>query len=332
MTVKTGLRLLVTGGCGFIGSHLVAALVAAGHEITVLDDLSTGRASVLPPGVQLVVGDIRDTGLVRRLVGDVEGCCHLAAIASVVRAGEDWVGTHGVNQTATVGIFDAARPRPGRPAIPVIYASSAAVYGDPGGAAALTERAPKRPLSAYGADKLGCELHAAVASGQYGVPTTGLRFFNVFGPRQAASSPYSGVISVFINRLLRGLPLMVNGDGRQTRDFIFVADVVRCLMAAMDTALVRAGPAEAQVFNVCTGRSVTVLALASVLGSLLGRQPTIEFAPARPGDIRHSVGDPSEATQRLGTTPRVTLEAGLKATVAWALAEAQRAAEADLPT
>lgn len=191
---------LVTGGCGFIGSHLVDALLGGGHEVRVVDDLSTGKRENLPDGVELFLGDVADGALMRRAMMDVDGCFHLAAVASVQRGNEDWLGTHRVNLTGAVTVFDLARNcRPSGP-VPVVYASSAAVYGD-NPALPLAEDAATRPLSAYGADKLGCELHARVAWLVHRVPNVGFRFFNVYGPRQDPKSPYSGVIAIFAGKV-----------------------------------------------------------------------------------------------------------------------------------
>ncbi|MGH7209981.1 MAG: NAD-dependent epimerase/dehydratase family protein, partial [Acetobacteraceae bacterium] len=213
-------RYLVTGGCGFIGSHLCDALLAHGHAVRVLDDLSTGRRENLPPAAELIVGDVGDAALAAHALDGVSGCFHLAAIASIERGVQDWPGTHRVNLSATVGLLDAIRRLPAPVAF--VCASSAAVYGDCD-RLPLDEDAPARPLSAYGADKLGCELHARVAAHVFAVPTVGLRFFNVYGPRQDPRSPYSGVISIFCDRLRRGAPIDLFGDGEQTRDFVFVA-------------------------------------------------------------------------------------------------------------
>ncbi len=295
-------RYLVTGGCGFIGSHLVRDLVRDGQEVRVLDDLSTGRPERLPPSCELTVGDVRDGDLVAKVMGDVDGCYHLAAVTSVQRSNEDWPGTHRINLGGTVNVLDAARRR----RTPVIYASSAAVYGD-NAEIPVTESSSVRPLIPYGADKLGSELHARVAGLAHGVPTRGLRFFNVFGPDQDPSSPYSGVISVFVDRLLKGEALTVYGDGQQTRDFIYVDDVVAALRASMDRADCNAG-----VFNICTGESVSINQLAQVLMSILGvRLPIIREA-SRAGDIRVSIGDPSKARKYLGFKARRTLVDGLR--------------------
>lgn len=297
---------LVTGGCGFIGSHLCERLLAAGHRLRVLDDLSTGKRENLPAGVELRVGSVADAALVQDAMAGLDGCFHLAAIASVQRSVEDWLGTHATNLTGAIAVFDAAR-RHG--ALPVVYASSAAVYGD-NPQMPLAETAATSPMSAYGADKLGCELHARVASLVHAIPTTGFRFFNVFGPRQDPHSPYSGVISIFIERLRRGLPLKVFGDGLQSRDFVFVGDVVDHLIAAMTN------PTQgSRVFNVCTGRSSTLAQLVEVLGELLGVVPAVEYEAPRSGDIRVSLGDPTICRTGLGVSAETSLRDGLAATL-----------------
>src|SRR5580658_7797789 len=230
---------LVTGGAGFIGSHLCDALLARGDKVRVLDDLSTGRRANLPSQAGLIVGDIADPETALAATDGIDGCFHLAAIASVERGINDWLGTNRVNLSGTISIFDAIR-RHGTKA-PVVYASSAAVYGDCR-TIPIPETAECRPLSAYGADKRGCELHAVTATHVHGIPTTGLRFFNVYGPRQDPKSPYSGVISIFCERIRNEMPVDVLGDGAQTRDFVHVSDVVTALMAGM-----RPGPEAAIV-------------------------------------------------------------------------------------
>ena len=241
-------RYLVTGGAGFVGSHLVELLRVQGHAVRVLDDLSSGSRANLPPQTELVVADVIDTEAVARAFDGVDGCFHLAAIASVERSHRGWVRTHQVNLTGTINVFDqAARQAQHRRVVPVVYASSAAVYGDCR-AVPIGEDSPANPLSAYGADKLACEFHARIAGAIHGVPTTGLRFFNLYGPRQDPRSPYSGVISIFADRLLRGEPVDIFGDGEQVRDFTYVEDAVAALRRAMVTA-----STGAPVFNVCTG-------------------------------------------------------------------------------
>jgi UDP-glucose 4-epimerase len=297
---------LVTGDCGFIGSHLDDALLAGGHAVRILDDLSTGKLANKPLTAELMVGDVSDADVVAEAMRDVAGCFHLAAVASVERSNQDWLETHRVNLTGTIAVLEAAR-RAGP--VPVVYASSAAIYGD-NPALPLTEAALPRPLSAYGGDKLGCELHARVAGLVHRVPTTGLRFFNVYGPRQDPASPYSGVISVFCDRMRAGRAVTIYGDGGQTRDFIFVGDVVRALLAGL-----REASMDARVFNVCTGRATSVADLAHAIAGTLGVMPEIGFGPARPGDISASLGDPSAARKALAFLAGTSLSEGLARTL-----------------
>ncbi len=303
-------RYLVTGGAGFIGSHLVDALLARGDEVVVLDDLSTGKKTNLPAKARLVEADVAETDAVTKAMEGCDGCFHLAAIASVQRSNEDWLGTHRANLTGSIAVFDAARRAKGGQPIPVVYASSAATYGDAPDSP-LTESSPTRPLTAYGADKLGSELHARVAGNVHKTPTTGMRFFNVYGPRQDPKSPYSGVISIFADRLRDNREIGIQGDGLQTRDFVFVADVVRHLLAAMATSTI-----EPRVFNVCTGKATSIIELAKVLMTAAGRTVPIIHGPARVGDARVSLGDPSRAIKALGIKAETALVDGLKAMLA----------------
>jgi UDP-glucose 4-epimerase len=295
----------ITGGAGFIGSHLADRLLAQGHTVRVLDDFSTGVAANLPAGVACVRADVADEAALDSLLRGADGCFHLAAIASVQRANEDWAGTHRVNQGGTVAVLDAAR-RAGK--IPVVYASSAAVYGDLAGATA-TQASPCAPQTAYGADKRGSELHAAIAWPVHAVPTFGLRLFNVYGKRQDPSSPYSGVISIFADRIGSGQPVALHGDGGQTRDFVHVSDVVAHFDAAMQKLHRAPG---AYVANVCTGRETSIRALAELIGDIAGTPPRLSYDAARTGDIRRSVGDPAFAIQTLGVTAATTLDSGLR--------------------
>jgi UDP-glucose 4-epimerase len=195
--------------------------------------------------------------------------------------------------------------------VPVVYASSAAVYGD-AQAVPITEQTERRPFSAYGADKYGCELHARVASHVHGIPTVGLRFFNVYGPRQDPLSPYSGVISIFCERIRRGAPIDIFGDGEQTRDFVFVADVVTALLAAM-----RLRPTDARVFNVCTGIPTSVLGLARTIAELAGTKLDVHHRPSRGGDIRHSTGSPALSRANLALPEPAPLRIGLGKVLDW---------------
>ena len=313
---ETNLALyLVTGAAGFIGSHVVDALLAAGHGVRGLDDFSTGRAENVDGRCPVLRGDVADPEAVGRAMRGVDGCVHLAAIASVARTNEDWLGTHRTNLTGTITVLDAARQH-GR--IPVVYASSAAVYGDLGDAVARESVCPQ-PRTAYGADKLGSELHAAAAWHVHGVPTMGLRFFNVYGPRQDPQSPYSGVISIFARQLTRRGDITVHGDGRQVRDFIHVNDVVAHVCAAMNRLVSAPG---ALVVNVCTGTGTSVNALVRMLADAYGVTPRTGHGPARPGDIRQSVGDPALGEALLGIRAKLGLAEGLRGMLAFLETEA----------
>lgn len=286
--------VLVTGGCGFIGSHLVDALLEQGAHVRVLDNLSTGKKENIPlKKIELIEGDIIDSQTVHEAMKDVTAVVHLAAVASVQQSQQQWAVSHQVNLTGMIHLLEAAREN----RTPIIYASSAAVYGN-SDLLPLKEESPAMPLTPYGADKLGCELHARAGWACFGVPTVGLRFFNVYGPRQDPSSPYSGVISIFADRLKQGKPLVIYGDGEQTRDFIWVGDVVRALLAALENC--REGHA---VYNVATGRSVSVRELAEALEEVMGVSVPKEYVAAREGDIRHSLGDASRLREALGVAP-----------------------------
>lgn len=302
---------LVTGGCGFIGSHLIDHLRAHGHSVRVLDDLSTGKRENLPADVPVQIGDVADPAAVQTAMNGVDGCFHLAAVASVERSREAWLATHRANLSGTIAVFDAARTARNGQAVPVVYASSAAVYGD-NPATPLTEDAATDPLSAYGADKLGCELHAKAANRVHGLPTTGFRFFNVFGPRQDPKSPYSGVISIFAERILNGEPITINGDGEQVRDFVYVKDLVRYLGAAMEHP-----GTQARLFNVCTGVPTTVNRLAEALAAAAGKTLDRRYGPSRAGDIRVSIGNPARLQAAFSMTCDTSLEDGLRETLAW---------------
>ena len=303
-------RYLVTGGAGFIGSHLVDFLIASGHQVTVLDDFSTGKEENLNEKAELVRGDIADEKLVNSLMSKMEGCFHLAAIASVQQANQNWLGTHHTNLTGTITILNAARAQNSRPPIPVVYASSAAIYGDyypqP-----LQEPAKTNPLTAYGADKYACELHAFVAAHVHNIPTIGLRFFNVYGPRQDPRSPYSGVISIFFDCVMHNQNITIYGTGNQSRDFIYVSDVVAHLSGAMQNLEINSMPT-ASVFNVCTGISTTINDLASLVLKINGKSNPIEYTVKRQGDIQQSLGDPQLAVETLQVKARISLTDGLQ--------------------
>lgn len=302
-------KFLVTGGAGFMGSTLVDALLGQRHTVRVLDDLSSGSRDNLPSGIEFIRGDVTDPAQVAQAFEGVDGCFHLAAIASVIRSNEEWLRTHQVNLTGTINIFDAARRLSARRAVPIVYASTAAVYGD-GGALPVNEQRAAAPLSAYGADKCACELHARVAGAVHGVATIGLRFFNLYGPRQDRRSPYSGVISIFADRLAGGEAVEIFGDGEQIRDFTYVGDAVAALCRALTEA-----STDAPVFNVCTGKGTSVLALAETMAELCGSELRICRRAARPGEVRVSVGNPRYAAERLGFRAVTSLAEGLAITL-----------------
>lgn len=299
-------RYLITGGAGFIGSHLADALLAAGHAVRVVDDLSTGKRSNLDKRVEFIEGDINDLAGMRAAMEGIAGCFHLAAIASVALCTQDWTATSRTNIGGTITVMDTARLAGN---VPVVYASSAAIYGNQA-VLPIHEDLPPAPRSSYGADKLAGELHARAAFIVHGLPSVGFRFFNVYGKRQDPHSPYSGVISIFASRLAAGEPISIHGDGGQTRDFIAVADIVRFLLAGMDQ--VRRVP-DAMVLNACTGQATSVRALALILADILGSNAEPSHGPAREGDIRASVGDPGRTAELLGVTATTGLRDGLLA-------------------
>ncbi len=300
---------LVTGGAGFIGSHLVDALLRQGHLVRVLDDLSTGHRQNLPRQVEFLRGDITDPTAVEEAFEGIDACFHLAAIASVVRSNSEWVRTHEVNLTGTLNIFNQARRLRHRREIPIVYASSAAVYGD-SRTVPIGEDTPVAPLSAYGADKSACELHARVAGAVHRIPTVGLRFFNLYGPRQDAQSPYSGVIALFADRLRLGELVEIFGDGEQVRDFTYVGDAVGALDRALSIA-----STNAPVFNVCTGKGTSVRVLADTMAELYQTEIAAYYSPPRSAEVRISVGDPRRAAERLGFRTETTLIDGLAITL-----------------
>jgi UDP-glucose 4-epimerase len=309
-------RYLVTGGCGFIGSHLVRALVRCGHGVRVLDDLSTGRFSQLHSAADLVRGSVTDAELVRDAVDGIDGCFHLAAVASVPRCNRELVASHRVNVGGFVNLLDAARTT-GR-AIPIIYASSAAVYGRTETIASECSSWPT-PISHYGSDKLACEHHAAAARESCGICSIGLRFFNVYGPGQDPRSPYSGVIPIFLDASTGGRPIQIDGDGHQTRDFVFVADAVEAQLLAMEQLERRSsqeGERLARVDNVCTGTRTSVRELAEIIFASVGRKSDIRYGPPREGDIRFSVGSTEAAASELGFRARTPLARGLRTVAA----------------
>jgi UDP-glucose 4-epimerase len=292
---------LITGGCGFIGAHLANNLAEEGHYVRVLDNLSTGNEDILNEECDLVVGDVTDGVLVHQCMKGMDGCFHLAAVTSAKKLTGNSMGMHQTNLSGSINVLDAACEEN----TPVVYASSSAVYGD-NAELLLKEQDRLCPLTAYGADKVGSELHARVAALVHGLPTTGLRFFNVYGPGQSPTLPDSGVVSVFVDRLLRGKAVHIYGDGEQIRDFIYVGDAVRFLRKAMDK--VGSGP---PIYNVCTGEPVSINQLARSAMSILNVNIPVVYEPSRKGDTRGFVGDPSLAGQYIRASAHYRLAEGL---------------------
>ncbi len=301
------MKYLMTGGCGFIGSHLCESLLKGGHEVVVLDDLSTGKLSNISSEVEFVEGSVCNKAKLAKLLSDVDGCFHLAAIASVERSSLEWEYSHEVNVGGTVNLL-AAISRLSKK-IPIVFASSAAVYGD-AEQMPIDELTPVNPLTAYGADKLGSEYHAKVGFLVHEIPYVGLRFFNVYGERQDPSSPYSGVISIFSDKISKGEDITIFGDGMQSRDFVYVKDVVSAICAAMSG--LENKKISNEIICVCTGREVTLLDLAETVEGVTGNQVAKSFEPKRVGDIKHSLGNPRLMNELLGVVANTTLKDGIK--------------------
>jgi UDP-glucose 4-epimerase len=305
------MRILVTGGAGFIGSHLTEALVRAGQRVRVLDNLAGGRRENLAAvraDVELIEGDCADPDAARRAVEGVEVVYHQGAVPSVARSVTDPTGSHRANATATLSMLVAARAAGVRR---FLYAGSSSVYGD-------SRTLPKRedmtpsPLSPYAAAKLMGEHYVRIFAALHGMETLTLRYFNVFGPRQDPGSPYSGVISLFVTAMLAGRTPVVYGDGLQSRDFTYVDNVVDGNLRALTAKGLRG-----QSVNVATGRRVTLKRLLAAVARATGRPARAEHSPPRPGDVRHSQADVRAARRLLGYRPRVDFETGLALTIDW---------------
>lgn len=295
-------RVLVTGGGGFIGSHLTSTLAVENH-VRVLDDFSTGRRANLPEDVTVIEGDIRDRETVDEAMEDVDIVFHEAAMVSVPESIERPADCHELNGSATVSVFDSARRQDAR----VVLASSAAVYGTPE-TVPIREGESADPHTPYGIEKHLGEQYAQFYAERYGLPTVPLRYFNVYGPR-GLDGEYAGVIGTFIRQAQAGTPLTVEGDGKQTRDFVHVDDVVRAnLLAATTDAIGRP-------FNVGTGRSISINELAETVRDVVGTDVAIKHVPERTDDIRESEADLSDARALLGYEPAVSLEEGLESTL-----------------
>ncbi|WP_416427109.1 NAD-dependent epimerase/dehydratase family protein [Pseudomonas sp. App30] len=292
--------VLITGGAGFIGSNLVDALLEKGHAVRILDDLSMGKRSNLPldnPRVELIEGDVADAALVARAAHGCQAVVHLAAVASVQASVDDPVRTHQANFIGTLNVCEAMRVAGIKR---VVFASSAAVYGNNGEGEAIGEDTPKAPLTPYASDKLASEHYLDFYRRQHGLEPVIFRFFNVFGPRQDPSSPYSGVISIFCERAQQNLPINLYGDGEQTRDFIYVGDLVAVLLQALEAPSVEEG-----AINVGLNQAMSLNQLLAELKTVLGSLPVVSYGDARPGDIKHSRANNSRLLQRF-TLPAIT--------------------------
>ncbi|MDM8347994.1 NAD-dependent epimerase/dehydratase family protein [Pseudomonas sp. sp1636] len=299
--------ILITGGAGFIGSHLVDVLLAQGHAVRILDNLSMGKRANLPldnPRLCLLEGDVADAVLVDRAVAGCAAVVHLAAVASVQASVDDPVSTHQSNFVGTLNVCEAMR-RHGLKR--VVYASSAAVYGNNGEGQAIDEETAKAPLTPYAADKLASEQYLDFYRRQHGLEPAIFRFFNIFGPRQDPSSPYSGVISIFTQRAQQGLPIRVFGDGEQTRDFFYIGDLLALLTQALEMPRVVAG-----AVNVGWNRAVSLNQLLAEIGSLCGGLPAVEYQAARPGDIRHSRANNQRLQDGYQLPPATSMREGLR--------------------
>jgi UDP-N-acetylglucosamine/UDP-N-acetyl-alpha-D-glucosaminouronate 4-epimerase len=304
------MRALVTGGAGFIGSHLVDALLARGDDVIVLDNLATGRLDNVAGAAAFVEGDVADPGAVATAVEGCEVVFHQAALGSVARSVDHPLASDESNVRGTLAVLDGARRAGARR---VVLASSSSVYG---GARRVPtpESAPLAPRSPYAVTKLAGEHYARVHGELHGLETVALRYFNVFGPRQRLDGPYAAVIPLFVDALLRGEPPVLHGDGGQSRDFTYVADAVQANLRAA------AAPADAcagRAFNVGRGESVTLLDLLGLVAGEVGVRAVAVHAAARPGDVRRSHADIGAARRDLGYAPTVPLAEGLARTVAW---------------
>ena len=298
--------VLITGGAGFIGSHLTDALLAKGYAVRILDDLSTGKRSNLAldnPRLELIEGDVADAALVTQAMLGCQAVAHLAAVASVQASVDDPVRTHQSNFIGTLNVCEAMRQAGVKR---VLFASSAAVYGNNGEGQSIDEDTPKAPLTPYASDKLASEYYLDFYRRQHGLEPAIFRFFNIFGPRQDPSSPYSGVISIFCARAQQGLPIMVFGDGEQTRDFMYVEDLVSLLLQAIEAPQLEVG-----AVNVGLNQSMTLKQMLAALEQVVGQLPPISYGPARSGDIRHSRANNQRLLQRFTLAEPTPMSVGL---------------------
>ena len=305
------MKYAITGGAGFIGSHISEGLLSEGHEVVIFDNLLTGKKeniALLRPqeNVTFIPGSILDLPALKRAFSDVDGIFHEAAIVSVPRSVADPAETHEVNLTGTLNVLLAARDSGVKK---LVFASSAAVYGEN---PVLPKHESMMPdlLSPYAVSKLAGEQYCFVFSRLYGIQCTALRYFNVFGPRQDPASPYSGVITKFVTNSLARRPIVIYGDGRQTRDFVYVRDVVQANIRAMKSG-------QGGVFNVACGTRINLLELVGMIAEITGISVPVTFASPAKGDVRDSLADITLAKESLGYAPECLVYEGLEQTIAW---------------
>jgi nucleoside-diphosphate-sugar epimerase len=301
---------LVTGGAGFIGSHLAEELVRRGHEVRVADSLITGKRSNLDhiPGVEFLEGDLAEMDMARKAVDGIEVVLHQAAIPSVPRSVTDPMTSHRANVDATLNMLLASRDAGVKR---LVFAASSSAYGDTP-TLPKHEEMPTNPLSPYALQKVIGEQYLQMFTRLYGLETVSIRYFNVFGPRQDPTSPYSGVISVFATALLENRPPTIFGNGEQTRDFTYIANVVHGVLRAAE-----AEGASGQIINVATGGRISLNQLFEEMRTLIGADVRPNYAPTRAGDVRDSQAEITKARTILGYEPIVSFEDGLKNTLDW---------------
>lgn len=302
------MHILVTGGAGFIGAAIARTVLEQGHRVRIIDNLSSGFEANVPPGAELLRGDIREEAAIEKACTGIDVVFHQAAFKSVPKSLEDPVAAETNNSLGTLRVLLAARNRGVRR---VVYASSSSVYGDVEGL--KTETMPTNPISPYGVTKLAGEQHCRVWTRVTGLSTVSLRYFNVFGPGQRPDSKYAAVFPAFISRLQRGEQVEIYGDGQQTRDFTFIDDVVRANLLAMSAS----GEADGQVMNVCAGSPRTVNLLYRTISQVMGTSAEPSYVAPRVGDILHSHGDISKARSLLGWGPQCPWEESIVKTVEW---------------
>lgn len=296
-------RILITGGAGFIGSTLAHKLLDKGDEVVILDDLSSGRKDNVPSQADFIQDSITNREVVDSLISKVDLCYHMAAIPSVQSSISNWSHCHYVNSYGAVNIFEAAAQH----GVGVVYASSAAVYGTPEHFP-INEKDLCPPLSPYALDKFNNEQQAKLFGELKGLKSIGMRFFNVYGPAQDPHSPYSGVIAIFLDAISQGKKVKIFGDGLQTRDFIYIDDVVSMLQAAGNNIYSLYG----KVFNVCTGQETSINDLVDTLCEIYNIQVEREYLPAVAGDIYKSIGSAQYIQEQLSVGWEADIKSGLK--------------------